>query len=986
MDVRVLAVIAAPLLTLSFNASAAINDWTAIGPSGGAVNKIVYSQNGNTAYMAAVGGYYRSQDSGVSWQIVKSDFLNAPVDVSIDPSDPTRVYVVAQNAPCLYVSTDGGATVVANTALPSAVTQARQIAVSKDGTTLYLSNDGRIFYSPDRGQTWLERTAISGDATTSVFKLLIDPTDPKTLYAAVATASTASEGIFATHDGAQSWQQLTSGAEGASLTQDLAINPTNPAQIWSAQYDGIWVSADRGLHWSNVFSTIMSAIAIDPTNPAILYAGTPYGKVYRSVNAGVSWGDVSGNILAGENLHLTVNPAAPTQLLAGGMAGVSGSSTSGTTWVSQQMGFNATAVTSFSADPTADRIYVHLRSNGVFYTVSGATTILPVNNDALLHLSTLPTIDVTAILAQPGRLFASLNNGLTFSTDGGTTWAPEVEVLPPTGSEQIFHMTSTPAAPQSILASSSGPTAKSSDGGATWQAVSGLPANSSVPAQTSAPNLLFAPSDPAIAYAAVYSNVAALGVYKSTDSGISWSAVNQNPVSSAQSLLAVDPGNASIVYGSGASSSEALLKSVDGGVTWFTLTWNISASADTPNVLTIDPVHPNVLYAASNERIGRSVDGGSSWETLRGSSLPLWIPSTLIADPNRPESLLVGTDGAGVQQITIAPDLTLAVTSPTSPLALGAAATYTYTATNQGPFDATGVKVTVQLPSSAQGVTASASGGSCVVSGIAASCIFPIVRKGANSSLTVTAVAPSAGAFQVSADVVGDQPDPDPSDNAVSSSATVTTISDMSVTATGNATAHVGDAVSYTLVATNVGPNVAPAAQLLFQLAAGLTPGTVTSADSTCTSGASGQVTCNLNDLAVAKAVTVTVNATAAAVGTQTSTAAVTSGATDLVSTNNSASATTTVSAVPPPANSGGGGGGGGDLSLFEVLALALIFLGSLLRSRAPGKIHRLITLGIRHRINSLVLKARKKRPCGFDSHRPLHFSLSGVSLRCPRT
>jgi uncharacterized repeat protein (TIGR01451 family) len=933
MDVRVLAVMAATLLTLSINASAAINDWTAMGPSGGAVNKIVYSQNGNTAYMAAAGGYYRSQDSGVSWQLVKSDFLNAPVDVSIDPSDPTRVYVVAQNAPCLYVSTDGGATLAANTALPSAVTQAHQIAVSTDGATLYLSNHGRIFYSPDRGQTWLERAAISGDATTSVLKLLIDPTDPKTLYAAVSTASTVSEGIFATHDGAQTWQQLTSGAEGASLTQDLAINPTNSAQIWSAQYDGIWVSADRGVHWSNVFSTAMSAIAIDPTNPAILYAGTPYGKVYRSVNAGVSWGDVSGNILAGENLHLTVNPAAPTQLLAGGIAGVSGSSTSGTTWVSQQMGFNATRVTSFSADPIVDRIYVHLRSNGVFYTASGATTILPVNNDALLHLSTLPTIDVTAILAQQGRLFASLNNGLTFSTDGGTTWAPEVEVLPPTGSEQVFNMTSTAAAPQSILASSSGPVAKSSDGGATWQEVTGFPANGGVPAGTSATSLLFAPSNPSIAYAAVYSNGAgALGLYKSTDTGNNWAAVNQNPVSSALNLLAVDPSNPTIVYGSGAPLSETLLKSVDGAVTWSTLAWDISSSANTPNVLTIDPVHPNILYAASNERIGRSVDGGSSWETLRGSSLPIWIPSALIADPKRPENLLVGTDGTGVQQITIAPDLTLAATSPTSPLAVGASVTYTYTATNQGPFDATGVKVTVQLPSTAQSVTASASGGSCAVSGPAASCIFPIVRKGANGSLTVTAVASSAGAFPVSAAVVGDQPDSDPSDNAVSSSATVTTISDMTVTATGNAAAHVGDAVSYTLVATNVGPNVAPAAQLSFQLAAGLTLGTVSSADVTCTGGASGQVTCNLNDLAVAKAVTVTVNATAAAQGTQTSTAAVTSGATDLVSANNTASATTTVSAVPPPANSGGGGGG--DLSLYEVLALALIFLGSLLKNR----------------------------------------------------
>jgi hypothetical protein len=50
------------------------------------------------------------------------------------------------------------------------------------------------------------------------------------------------------------------------------------------------------------------------------------------------------------------------------------------------------------------------------------------------------------------------------------------------------------------------------------------------------------------------------------------------------------------------------------------------------------------------------------------------------------------------------------------------------------------------------------------------------------------------------------------------------------------------------------------------------------------------------------------------------------------------------------------------------------------------SKIHTLITLGIRNRTKPLVLKARMHRPCGFDSHRPLHFSLPGVSLRCPRT
>jgi hypothetical protein len=50
------------------------------------------------------------------------------------------------------------------------------------------------------------------------------------------------------------------------------------------------------------------------------------------------------------------------------------------------------------------------------------------------------------------------------------------------------------------------------------------------------------------------------------------------------------------------------------------------------------------------------------------------------------------------------------------------------------------------------------------------------------------------------------------------------------------------------------------------------------------------------------------------------------------------------------------------------------------------AKIHTPITLGIRIRTKLLVLKSRKHRPRGFDSHRPLHFSLSGVLLRCLRT
>jgi uncharacterized repeat protein (TIGR01451 family) len=95
-------------------------------------------------------------------------------------------------------------------------------------------------------------------------------------------------------------------------------------------------------------------------------------------------------------------------------------------------------------------------------------------------------------------------------------------------------------------------------------------------------------------------------------------------------------------------------------------------------------------------------------------------------------------------------------------------------------------------------------------------------------------------------------PDPKPSNNTVTTTESIANIADLSVTVTGNATAQVGDAVSYTVVVANAGPNVAAATQLKYQLAQGMTPGSATSAGATCTSGTSGLITCAVGDLAAA--------------------------------------------------------------------------------------------------------------------------------------
>ena len=944
MHIRLLIIAITLSLGTSTQATAAINGWTAIGPSGGKINKIVFNKSTpNTVYAIAAGGFYRSLDGGKSWQLIKSDFENPPEDLAIDPSDPTRVYVVAPNYPSLYMSTDGGATMSAVTTLPTILTSSWQVAVSQSGTTLYMTSGAQVYCSTDRANTWTERTAVSTYSSAQVWKLAIDPTDSNTLYA-TATMSATAEGTFVTHDGAMTWQLLTAGG----VAQDFAINAAKSKQIWSARYDGIWLSNDKGVTWTNLLTNGSSAIAMDPSNPAILYAGTPWGSVFRTADAGATWVDVTGNNTAGQLTTVAVDPAQSAHLLAGGLNGLVGTTTSGTQWSAQTSGIYASYILGLSADPAADRIYANVSSGGVYFSSAGAAATMPANNlgsGGLLQLSQQPTLNVTAILAQPGRLSASLVNGLARSADGGASWSL-VPVTPSGTGDQVFSFASWPGNPQTILAATSTTLYRTTDGGDLWaQAVTGLPANAIVS------TLVTAASDPTTAYASIYTistpapgAVTYLGVYKTTDAGLSWAAANTAIASSGIDSLTVDPTNANVVY---AATESGLLKSLDGGATWNPMTWDASATGGYPDVVAIDPKHPSILYAA-RWFVARSADGGMTWQTLRASSaLPTWSPFVVLADPNRPENILVSTLGSGVQQFTVAPDLSITVAAPPSPVGVGVAAVYKYTVSNLGPFDATGVTVSVQLPAAAQGISAAASGGSCSVAASVATCLVGVVATGSSKAITLNATSPAVGPFQLVATVVGDQPDSNPANNTLTTAGSIANLADLSVTVSGTAAAQVGGAVSYSVVVANAGPDVAAASAMTFQLAPGLTPGTATFAGTACTASSSELITCAMGDLAATKSMTVTINATAAAAGTQVSTATVSSTTMDLVASNNSAKGSTAVTAVPPAAVSPAKGGGGA--LTFNYLLMLTIFLIIQKRARRrarDGSVARLSDLG----------------------------------------
>lgn len=111
------------------------------------------------------------------------------------------------------------------------------------------------------------------------------------------------------------------------------------------------------------------------------------------------------------------------------------------------------------------------------------------------------------------------------------------------------------------------------------------------------------------------------GIWKTTNAGQSWSAVDDFMANLAVSTLAIDPANANILYagtGEGFFNADAIrgagvFKSIDGGTTWNQLSATANADWHYVNRLSISPASSTILLAATNTGIWRTVNAGATW-------------------------------------------------------------------------------------------------------------------------------------------------------------------------------------------------------------------------------------------------------------------------------------------------------------------------------------------------------------------------------------
>lgn len=925
---RSLAIAACAMLFAATAAVAGVNSFTAVGPEGELVSQIVFHPTTPAIrYLAGQSGFYRSTDAGISWRLIRANDWQSRTRIAVDPSDGDRIFLSSVSDQ-LYSSTDGGLTVSRHTSYPPG--QANVVEFSSDGSVVYAASGAAFHRSVDHGATWEARTPLPTATPGYAFDVLVDPAD-----AATVVVQDVSAGMFVSTDAGDTWTPVV--LPTVSLTSPLAFSRTGPQRLWVATLEGLFVSSDIGAHWSptTVTDAVVSVIT-HPHDANVLYLGDLFGKLWRSDDQAVHWEDVTGEIRAGELYALAVSPSDPDHSMVGGVS-VWGSSDGAATWTARSSGLTGGSIAGLSAAAASDRIYIGMASGGIHRLTGGDPPPEALDEEALAQPFTFPNrMGFGAILAQavnPDRLLASAaSNFVMRSVDAGVSWS--VLDSAAFGGNGVFKFADSPVNEQLILASTVAGLYRSVNGGADWAPVAGLPAQAFV--RDLAMNRT-------LAYAAVTTSggvgaPVGHGVFKSEDGGATWAPANSGIDTVVVHTLAVDPSNDQIVYG---GSVRGVIKTSNAGTTWNDVHW-LNGPPVTANYLTaVDPLHPSIIYAAVGNHIGRSIDSGDTWEVLRSPQhQPQWTPSALLIDPQRSESLLVGTYSNGLQQMSVQPDLSVQVEGGSALIDQGGDVSLIYTLRNLGPFHATNARVVIQLPANVMDIAPTITGavGSCSTTLTVLSCTFDALRAGFSAQIVVAFTAPAPGEFEVTASTAADQPDADSSNNAVNSMLSVVPVADMAVTLSGSAGAIEAEALRYTMSVTNSGPQTAASVRAILELPAGLTATSITPDQGSCTDSA-GTIACTIASLESSAAATVVVDVAGPVPGTYQYTASVTSDGRDPNDSNNAASLTTIVSAATPPvptptpnptppptpSTPAAGKGGGGSESLMMILACALV-------------------------------------------------------------
>ncbi|PYQ27215.1 MAG: glycosyl hydrolase [Acidobacteria bacterium] len=176
-----------------------------------------------------------------------------------------------------------------------------------------VSHGDGIWKSTDAGKTW---SFIGLKEARQIPRIRIHPKNPDLVYAAVLGhlfAPNPDRGVYRSKDGGKTWERVLFANENAGAV-DLAMDPTNPRILFASTWrvrrtpyslesggegSALWKSTDGGDTWKNISTNKgmpkgtlgIIGVSISPSNPQNVYAiiEAEQGGVYRSKDGGETW-------------------------------------------------------------------------------------------------------------------------------------------------------------------------------------------------------------------------------------------------------------------------------------------------------------------------------------------------------------------------------------------------------------------------------------------------------------------------------------------------------------------------------------------------------------------------------------------------------------------------------------------------------------------------------------------------------------------------
>ncbi len=683
-----------------------------IGPfRGGRVGAVegVASQPNVYYYGSTGGGVWKSTDSGTNWLNISDSFFKTGSvgAIAVAGSDPNIIYVgmgeetVRGNVSSgdgVYKSMDAGKT-WKNIGLGDTQQIARIRVNPKDPNIVYVaalghlwgSNEQRgIFRSKDGGKTW--EKILYRNAETGASDLILDPTNPNTLYASFwqirrkpyrMDSGGDGSGLFKSIDGGDTWTEITRNKglpTGVLGKIGVTVSPVNTNRIWAiveAKEGGLFRSDDAGDTWQKVSD-----------NPNIKQRPWYYNRVYadsesentvyvmnvqfqKSIDGGRTFTTVGEP--HGDNHDLWIAPNDAKRMINGNDGGANVSVNGGASWTAQ-------------TQPTA-QFYRVITDNDFPYNIYGAqqdnSTVRIASRSDGNAITTGDWYDVgggesgwiAPLPTDSNIVFAGSYDGLLTRADHRTGQQRNVDVYPDNtmgaGADVIryrfqwnYPIMFSPHRTDGkyALYTAANVLFRSLDEGQSWKAISPDLTRNDKARQKSSGGLIsqdntsieyydtiFTVDESPVKQGVIWTGSDDGLVQVTQDNGQNWSNVTPKDMPEWVQINQVkaspfDPGTAYFAATNYKNDDPKpyLYKTGDYGKTWRKIVNGIPVDQFT-RVVIEDPNKQGFLYAGTERAIYYSTNSGENWQSLQ-LNLPI-VPITDLTIQKRDKDLVVATQG-----------------------------------------------------------------------------------------------------------------------------------------------------------------------------------------------------------------------------------------------------------------------------------------------------------------------------------------------------